>query len=182
MTEDHDTETADVQLSITLPADWSARERRRVETEATRLRRTIEEQPASGMSPCDVAALFREYGAFEYVALEEHDDGSICLDVRDRSPDDAASDPAVTDGGRDLEERRVEALEEISAQLRYQNAAICELIATVEHVGLANIGVEEPPSESRSLTALQTALKDHDFTRQEKADETGLGGFGRDFR
>jgi hypothetical protein len=83
---------------------------------------------------------------------------------------------------KELEERRVEALEEISEELRYQNAAICELIATVEHVGLANIGVEEPRSESRSLTALQTALEDHDFTRQKKADETGLGGFGRDFR
>ncbi|MWG32956.1 hypothetical protein [Halomarina oriensis] len=88
----------------------------------------------------------------------------------------------ATDGGRDLEERRVDALEGIEAQLRYQNAALCELIATVEHVGLANIGVEEPRSGSRSYRALQTALDDHDFTRQEKADETGLGGFGRDFR
>jgi hypothetical protein len=102
MTEDHDTETADVQLSITLPAEWSARERRRVEGEATRLRRTIEEQLASGMSPCDVAALFREYGEFEYVTLDEHDDGSILLDVRDRKPDDAESDLNIrTDGGEE---------------------------------------------------------------------------------
>jgi hypothetical protein len=181
MTEDHDTETADVQLSITLPADWSARERRRVETEATRLRRTIEEQLASGMSPCDVAALFREYGAFEYVTLDERDDGSIYLDVRDRAPDEAESDPAVTDGGRDLEERRVEALEEISAQLRYQNAAICELIRTVEEVGLAATGRIEPRSETRSLKGIQTSLDDHDFTRQEKFDdEDDL--LGRDFR
>jgi len=82
----------------------------------------------------------------------------------------------------DLELRRVEALEEIGAQLRYQNAAICELIATVEHVGLANIGVEEPRDESRSLRALQTAIDDHDLTREDKADGAGLDAFGRGFK
>jgi hypothetical protein len=105
----------------------------------------------------------------------ENCDARISFEVTE--PEDVA-----TDGGRSLEERRVDALEEIAAQQRYQSAALCELIATVEHVGLASLGVEEPRSESRSYTALQTALNDHDFTREDVHTDGEAPTFGRDFR
>ncbi|MWG36940.1 hypothetical protein [Halomarina oriensis] len=179
MTDDITTDYDDVQITTDLPEEWPATRTASLASQTMGLAADLQKALDVGTNPEDLIAQFDEFasGALQqYCSIHRSEDGDG-VEIR------VSADPEVrTDGGRSLDERRVDALEGIEAQLRYQNAALCELIATVEHVGLATIGVEEPRSGSRSYRALQTALDDHDFTRQEKADDTGIGGFGGEFR
>ncbi|ELY52481.1 hypothetical protein [Natronolimnohabitans innermongolicus] len=72
----------------------------------------------------------------------------------------------------DAMERQAAALEAIATELRYQNAALVETIDTIdqlaEHVDDHHVSETEP--RSRSGTALQTAIADRLFERDDCED------------
>ena len=67
------------------------------------------------------------------------------------------------DGGSDTdssaERRQADALETIASELRYQNAVLTEVVNTLDAIHDEGM---------RSLTAIHTAIDDHEVTRQEQ--------------
>lgn len=66
-------------------------------------------------------------------------------------------------------ERRTEALEAIATELRYQNAVLCEIVDAVDQVSarVDDHHVPETEPRNRSGTALQTAIADRLFERDD---------------
>jgi methyl-accepting chemotaxis protein len=90
----------------------------------------------------------------------------------------------------DAMERQTEALEAIATELRYQNAVLCETVNAVDEVAARVDDHHVPDAEprNRSGTALQTAIADRLFERDDLEDSqmSALGlaenwnGGGRD--
>ncbi|WP_276255594.1 hypothetical protein [Halomontanus rarus] len=77
-------------------------------------------------------------------------------------------------------ERQAKALEAIATEFRYQNAVLCETVASLDDLA---VRVDERPAESeprdRSGRAMQTDIADRLFDRDE-AEDDGMGyGHGR---
>jgi methyl-accepting chemotaxis protein len=69
-------------------------------------------------------------------------------------------------------ERQTEALEAIATELRYQNAVLCETIDAVDELAarVDNHHVPDTEPRKRSGTALQTAIADRLFERDDLED------------
>lgn len=61
------------------------------------------------------------------------------------------------DGGQSAQERQADALETIADELRYQNAALTEIISTLDAIHSEGL---------RSASAINTAIDDHAVTRE----------------
>ncbi|AXG09496.1 hypothetical protein [Haloplanus rubicundus] len=97
--------------------------------------------------------------------------GDVLDDYAERVSDDVdRGDGPVTDGGGpDDFERQADALEDIAEQMRVQNAALVELIRTLDTRAAQDIGIEEPVS-GRSGKSVAGWVEDAALDIEERVD------------
>ncbi|WP_255193979.1 hypothetical protein [Natronobeatus ordinarius] len=77
----------------------------------------------------------------------------------------------------DPADRQADALEAIATELRYQNAVLCEVLMSIDDLAARVDEHHFPDAEprQRSGRAIQTAIADQLFERDEADDGVGFG-------